>query len=680
MIIDRISTDMDELWSRLDYKIFDSAKETGPASDAGCVMERQTQKRLLGIMSVDSSSNNIISSNSGRRAGDPTNGRVGEVSATSGGGSSADDVIKSEHAAPSSSDSVSKVLDRNSSSGNQVGESQRSGWSQSLDRLSCSSSGYLSQQSLPGGVVAGAVTASSSLDAVGLEPVHRVSNSLSRSLSLPGPLARAFHDVSGSPAVLRKGDTVDSGETETSRVARPTSAILPGDWDNASVDNEDDMSLAELARKSGPVGPGSSAQSEDELFAMIRKEWLHFRPKPCEPTDEALQNEQSRISTRAPLNVDLVTLRTDGGTKPEEVTELPSSVFLNSEDNMFQSQPFTLDDLGWKGSANSSPCSSLVGSPSTRCGRVGRRRGGGLLDQSLSGDSLNELSLNLGDDETGEENERVLENILQECQMGDFKILEDPSIFTGLPDTEDEEMDEDGGEVGNGQDPSQLRNLFDRAVGYESEFVSWALESFRGDGRRVRRDTAKSTPQKKAQRWQRQRERLQRRWRVGKSRFKLSRVTKCDETFSPSKESPTDEEGQATPIDGDGQTNGGRMSLDMGPGQLQAGTVNIKQEPDGMLDDGVVHLHEIKVEKPDEVVATGATSLGVQMASLTNTGIHQGSSPQSSQHHQRTGPTRNIIFQGGTNYLAQQGENTIILTSSLNAVKNGQLTEKTRRC
>lgn len=750
MIIDRMSTDMDELWSRLDYKIFDSAKAAADVSseDSGCVVtaleEPQTQNRLLDI-NLGSSSNNMNSgrssgANGGRLATTTTIGGASAeyhqgagVSATpAGGAGSAEVVIKSEHAAAtttvagasssnnshltSDSGNLSKVLDRHISSSNvnssnaaaaadTVASQKSGGGSQSLDRLS-TCSGYFSQQSLAG--VGGAVTASASLDAFGLmETVSRVrGGEVTRSLSLPlsGPLSTAFQDVSGSPALGRR--------SESDKVAEEPPVVVVGSQpplnDGESVDNEDDMSLAELARKSG-----KSAQSEDELFAMIRKEWLHFRPKP--PEKQVLENGEQvnvaeqlpKISSMAPLNLELVTLRTHDREmgrriKVEEANgeeldvDLPSSIFLNSEDNMFQPQPFALDDLEWRsGSAHSSPDSSLAASPLNGSKRASRSVRGGLLDQSLSGDSLNELSLNLGDDETGEDNEKVLENILQECQMGDFKILEDPTIFTGLPDTEEDDDDELDVDHLQGQDANQLKSLFERAVGYESEFVSWALESFKtGNGKRIRRSTLKSVSALKLLSPEhRIRSRRNSNRKVGQTRFKLSRIMQRDETFSPDKSIRT---GGGVCGEAGGQTNGGSEFEDEVSGAsvvvphelvMDGGVVTIKQEPDLLADDGVLQVQEIKIEKQEdcdqEVVASigsgcsagGATTIMVPMAS-TSAGLQQ------QQQQQRT-TTRNIIFQGGTNYqLAQQGDNTIILTSSLNSVKNhlnGPITtDKTR--
>lgn len=721
MIIDRMSTDMDELWSRLDYKIFDSARRSvgddnnpplSTEEDSGCVVaaldEPQTQKRLVDLTSCSGSSNSNNNNISGsHNSGSSSNrGANGPLARSSIG---ADVVIKSEggvgHPTTNNSgSSLSIVLE-----GPAVPLSQASS---SLDRCSSSgaSSGYFSQQQSLGG---GGVTASASLDAVGL--MRGTSSELTRSLSLPlstGALIHAFQDVSGSPELLRRSSTAmvvvaaaTEKEREAEKESRVPSVVDCGGGD--SVDNEDDMSLAELARKSGPCSRGGE-QSEDELFAMIRKEWLHFRPTAKEGDTEG-ESELPKISSMAPLNLEVVTLRTDGegvghhqqqqqmgAIKDQEPSvvlldvDLPSSVFLNSEDNLYQPQPFALDDLcGWRGESaqSSSADSSLAASPMNgdRSGGGGGGLGGGgnLLDQSLSGDSLNELSLNLGDgdDEAGE---KVLENILQECQMGDFKILEDPTLFTGLADTDEEQ---EGEEVPR-DDASQLRNLFDRAVGYESEFVSWAMDSLSaGSGKRRRRDTVKSGGLLRAA-GRSSKERLRRRrrlsCRVGKSRFQLSRVVKRDETFSPEKMGSNGGGGGTAA----GQTNGvPEEVLDEVDVVGGGGVVTIKQEPDVAMEDGVMQVHEIKVEKQEEVVLGEQQEVVVPGTTTTTLMVNAGGLQQQQMPQQRTAATtatttRNIIFQGGTNYLAQQGENTIILTSSLNAVKghlNGPMTEKTRK-
>lgn len=753
MIIDRMSTDMDELWSRLDYKIFDSAAQSSSspvvdeeeAESGGCVVSTstastETQKRLLDLRhlgssgSRESSSNLNSSSNTISRDVLPHNNNNGRVVATTTNISNSsnatprvvrdptravvtlerfDDVIKSESAVVLSDSSLSKqLLDRHSSSSSS--NVNQKDWHSSLDHLS---SGYASQQSLitPSASLVDSSAAlldhhMSASNAHSLRGMARMGGGeLTRSLSLPmsiGTLAKAFQDVSGSPAVLRRSGTVVEEKDKESSVA-VVDPVAPEVVDCVTVDNEDDMSLAELARKSGPGVGGRNAQSEDELFAMIRKEWLHFRPKAKEASPLASNGEKeeesclTKISSMAPLNLEVVTLRTDetlrrsSSVKVEPEVDLPSSIFLNSEDNMFQPTPFALDELEWRegGSGNCSADSSLVGSPLNGTLAAGGLGGGNLLDQSLSGDSLNELSLNLGDDETGEDNEKVLENILQECQMADFKILEDPTIF-GLADTEEEDEDELLGGGGAGEtDPNQLKNLFDRAVGYESEFVSWALESFKTSGRKRRRqDTMKSLvglSPVKAERAMRRREVARRRRNVGKSRFKLSRVTRKDETFSPSKMGVSPE---GVPMDvsttNGGQQEGSFMDSDVG-GVLQQEVVGvdgtgvvIKQEPEVMLEDvmagqgsgGVMQVHEIKIEKQEDGGDVQEVVTPAIVVPMTGGGLQQA---------QQRPTTRNIIFQGGggTNYLAQQGENTIILTSSLNSVKNhhinGPLTDKT---
>lgn len=281
--------------------------------------------------------------------------------------------------------------------------------------------------------------------------------------------------------------------------------------------------------------------------------------------------------------------------------------------------------------------------------------------------------------------------------MGDFKILEDPTIF-GLADTEEDEEDEDddladGLGAGVARDPHQLRSLFDRAVGYESEFVSWALESFKAGGgrKRVRQDTLKSLGSlKAASRLARRRDTSRRRRKVGKSRFVLSRVTRRDETFSPVKNSSAEEVavGKLSGVDGGSNTTtNGRQRVVVGSSGFGGGglhdettheVVTIKQEPDVLLDEasGVMQVHEIKVEKQEECDPDVTPTL--VMAATAGGGGQQ----QQQQPGQQRATTRNIIFQGGTNYLAQQGENTIILTSSnlQNSVKhNGPLNEKTRK-
>lgn len=724
MIIDRMGTDMDDLWSRLDYKIFDSAQSVTRAeadeeennSVVTAIEEPQTQKRLLDInlgisgRSSSSSLNNVLSSSNNRSRlannsiHDNNNGRV---SATPVGAVNIDDVIKSEAtvaAAATSRNNLNKVLGRHSSNveGNTTttiggggggdtiaNQNNNKLWNTSTERLNpnssslTTSSGYLSQTPSAG------LTASLSMEAT----VRGAGGELTRSLSLPMSSAtvKAFQDVSASSALELRRAAAAGVITDTTGQQQQQP---PADWESASVDNEDDMSLAELARKSGgPSNEVRSSQTEDELFAMIRKEWLHFRPKSSAELNGGVDSDRvPKISTMAPLDLEVVTLQTEkerNGTCGERDVDLPSSIFLNSEENLFHPQPFSLDDLEWKESPSSSVISSLAASP-LNSSAVIRGVGGNALDQSLSGDSLNELSLNLGDDETGEDNEKVLENILQECQMGDLKILEDPTIFTGLQDTEEEEEEDDEGATDE-RKPAQLKNLFERAVGYESEFVSWALEIFGSEGeKKIKREatiTDKGTGSGSS-RWLRKaarRDLSKRRRKVGKSKFQLSRVTRKDETFSPDKNPVNPAAGDLTNSDLAGSSSGVVMAAQSAT-SVDGSVVTIKQEPD-TVEDGGLQVHEIKIEKQEEMeheMSTGGNTIVVPIAAATPTISLQQHQQQQQQQVQRQGTTttRNILFPGAGNYLAQQGENTIILTSSLNSVKNhlnGPISEKTRK-
>ncbi|KAJ6644552.1 Enhancer of polycomb like 1, partial [Pseudolycoriella hygida] len=159
----------------------------------------------------------------------------------------------------------------------------------------------------------------------------------------------------------------------------------------------------------------SPNKSDEDLYSEflneIRRDWLHFRPKtPPDMYDENTSElDESPFTEATSLAVEIQRL----GEHP------PSYMLTDAQDNIFQTSPFTFEDL----TTDETP-SSLDNSSS-------------LLENNLSAESLPELSFGL----ENEDSEKMLENILQECQFDDLKSFNSNANFwNGI--LEDDVMDD----------------------------------------------------------------------------------------------------------------------------------------------------------------------------------------------------------------------------------------------
>lgn len=140
-----------------------------------------------------------------------------------------------------------------------------------------------------------------------------------------------------------------------------------------------------------------------EFMEEVCKSWLHFRPKtPDEIPDDKLETTESKsivdFSENTPIVVELQKLRNDDK-KKEENDPVFTTKFAYS-DIITDDQIYSV--------ATSTDSNSNSG-----------------IDFNFSGDSLNDFSLSLG----GEDSEKMLENILQECQIDDIKALNQTTSF-----------------------------------------------------------------------------------------------------------------------------------------------------------------------------------------------------------------------------------------------------------
>uniref|UniRef100_A0A336K437 Enhancer of polycomb-like protein n=1 Tax=Culicoides sonorensis TaxID=179676 RepID=A0A336K437_CULSO len=253
----------------------------------------------------------------------------------------------------------------------------------------------------------------------------------------------------------------------------------------------------------------------DEFLDEIERSWLHFRPKtpplsPSSPPNDTIISSSDMLNydtdcidtlsrlANGPFNVELQTLE----------GQLPQNIFADNEESVFvTTEPINLDSL----------------LSETMLNRLDKDSSKSLemVNASGSHDSLNELGLN----ESNDDNEKLLANILEECQMEDGKALNQTSNFwNGL-------LEEDGNPLPVTLDLDALDRAstpkFDRSIGYCSDALSLYSKNIPGDdvvikstttiaSSPVEKDSKKVNPQLKCL------------TEVGRSHFKLSR-TKSDQ-------------------------------------------------------------------------------------------------------------------------------------------------------
>lgn len=176
---------------------------------------------------------------------------------------------------------------------------------------------------------------------------------------------------------------------------------------------------------------------KDDFLDDVRKNWLHFRPKTPTTTELADiftfgDQTVNQLTETTPFTIEIQSLN----------NQLPSSVFTENSENLFLTNPFSLDDL----------IEDPIQIPSTIINE------NSLNDFNSSGDSLNELNLSIGDSQ--EDSEKMLDNILQECQIEDLKSFHTNTNFWNgiLEDTLEDIIDD-------------KKSVFDK-LGYSSEFVN----------------------------------------------------------------------------------------------------------------------------------------------------------------------------------------------------------------
>lgn len=233
---------------------------------------------------------------------------------------------------------------------------------------------------------------------------------------------------------------------------------------------------------------GSTEDSDSQLYTELFGDWLHFRPK---TPDEDFENHLYRdfgennpqFAETTSLSVEIQRL----GGKERLLTD--AALLPGPSDNIYLANPFSFEDV-----ADEKPSTVATGQDSSSSVEI----------LNLSGDSLPELSLSLGENE---ENDKMLENLLEECQFDDHDLKAfNPStnFWNGL-------LDDSGGLLDVIEDKKQP--TVDK-VGYTSEF------SVTGSGSHYD-DKSRGHKRKMAQRQP----------RIGSSAFNVCNFNQGDEFF-----------------------------------------------------------------------------------------------------------------------------------------------------
>ncbi|XP_050078959.1 uncharacterized protein LOC126565792 [Anopheles maculipalpis] len=368
-----------------------------------------------------------------------------------------------------------------------------------------------------------------------------------------------------------------------------------------------------------------------DLLNDIQSNWLHFRPKTPEPCQDdllTLDGEEEDLlehclglTDRHRITLELQSLD----------ERLPETIFSPSKgttlSSLFRTTPYDLDSL-----IEPHPLSlEQQGDPADAVAKGATASSSVEVKLETSGSSSsgeNNLSvpseLNVSLNESSEDNEKMLDNILQECAIDDPKQLHQTSNFwNGILDdgmlnnletvgggqAEDEPMAEES-------EPGETRNLLSSSsakIGYHSELVGYGRPSGAADRR-----TSKSKRRKLLKRCS---------YLVGSSYFSVKSLPK-EEMFQPL----LDANGQPI-ILGDGgdmdasldpMTSGEQRELrdgedtTMPSDSLQSNSVTgvesmeIKMEEDTpsslAAEESVPGESLIKIEPPDELVSAVAAA------------------------------------------------------------------------
>ncbi|XP_063698521.1 uncharacterized protein LOC134829400 [Culicoides brevitarsis] len=521
--LDRCSTSLDDFWKSLDYTIFDSEKQKSESA-----LQQKQQQQATSVIEDRCTEDRLHSDTRKEMAGRIRMSSVGESWSASpsslsfGASESLENVIKSESVETPTSikikeeqlDDYERLIDNVNNDRNNKQISNSCSSSNNTLRNNINSSSSASSSSVP--VVTSTNPKNSSFTNEFLDYAVK---------------SERTGSVSSTSSVQNVRLNQQQQQTDTLHLVHPNLSLASAT--NSSVqtsNNNNQLSHTQESRDSGISIKSESINDNDanllhqlpqelsdsiydEFLDEIERSWLHFRPKTpllspsssppntefATPfyTSDMLTYETECIDTlsrltNGPFNVELQALD----------RQLPQNLFADNEDSVFvTTDPIVLDTL---------MSESLIN-------RVDKDSSKSLDLASGSHDSLNDIGLN----ESSDDNEKLLANILEECQMEDGKALNQTSNFwNGL-------LEEDGNTLPVALDLDMLENgrastpKFDRSLGYCSDALSLYSKHLTDD-----EPTDKIDDKTRAMTNNSQKSKCH--IEVGRSHFKLSR-TKSDQ-------------------------------------------------------------------------------------------------------------------------------------------------------
>lgn len=407
VVLDRASTTMDDLWSSLDFKIFDSdaTKYRHPANADQQQAPAASVAGLDGLAlapvksEVDESDSVVVdlvtpTVNSRKYSVDSSVARTTALAT----GVGENIVIKSEQ---------NTVLS--------IKQESLDAWASSATACSLPATPLSVSQHRFSALAPGAGTLFS---AALRRTVSQSGAHPSNTSNFSSPLIRSAH--ANSSFNLTKSDSSPARwPIETSSASGP---VVVGNCSSQPDDDTRSLPYDESTRK------------EDDMFSdflsEIRRDWLHFRPKTPPPrTDQDCVDDLEpfgepaiEYSDHTPLQVEIQYL----GSQPPSAmlsehgpNDANALLLLNDGNNVFLTNPFTLDEL----MDDTDDQASKLDASAITLAEHSLSSGN---EANLSGDSLPELSLSLGESEA---NEKMLENILEECQFDDLKSFNTNANF-----------------------------------------------------------------------------------------------------------------------------------------------------------------------------------------------------------------------------------------------------------
>lgn len=447
VILDRISTDMDDYWASLDYTIYDSDKtvSTKKLKNSNCEMMTNDSSSIVVALKTDiddiSSSLKHNKNISEQIVGTRTNNN--HFNNVINNDKLSVDMMMQDTIVGIKKEIIDNEFDKILLSNNSVNNfySNNNSVTNVLRDSKLKNENNLSQNSSSG--------------------ISSMISSLTSTSMVSSNISGDFNNTTTTSTILNKQNSQQIENLENSKPTVTNELLI-----NNSI-CEENIPLAKLNHLLNDDDNEIKYNNSMDLFYEdIQKNWLHFRPKTPEPSLSPPLEDIPQYLETTPLCVELQTL----GSKSISNNLHPShqllsssspplsSIFMENNDNLFLSNAFSLSDI--LDDPFTIPGSSTLLDASSSASSNGSE-----LNSSGGNDSLNELNLSLG--ETNEDNEKMLDTILQDCQIEDLKsfhtntnfwngILEDTGFLNSLDIAAEDKKS----------------NEFGSKSGYDSEFLN----------------------------------------------------------------------------------------------------------------------------------------------------------------------------------------------------------------